>query len=114
MTSHPFAGRAGSAFRTRIAAKLYADQHGKCAMCGDTINPSLRGTKGSRAAVLDHIRPHRIRPDLSRDPANLHLVCKSCHDGTCASIEARHWPDADRIATEKAAEARFALTGWRV
>jgi len=65
-TPHPFQGRKGSAIRDRFAATLYAEQHGACAMCGTTINPTLRGTSDRRAAVVDHKQPHRLRPDLEK------------------------------------------------
>ena len=112
-TPHPFAGRKGIAIRDRLAATLYVEQSGACAMCGDMINATLRGTRDRRDAVVDHIRPHNLRPDLVHDIANLWLVCRACH-GTCHSIEKRLWPDADRIAAEKAAQRGFSVDGWRL
>lgn len=111
--AHPFAGRKGAATRDRFARRLYADQNGACGMCGQLINPTLRGTKGDRDAVVDHVRPWKLRPDRALDIEGLWLVCRSCH-GTCHSIERQHWPDADRIAAEKAAHRGFGVDGWRV
>ena len=100
---HPFAGRNGSAFRDRIASQLFATQAGRCAMCHNPLPPSLRGKTEGRHAVLDHIKPHRLRPDLSLTPDNLHLICRNCH-AKCETIEAAHWPDADLIAEAKQRE----------
>lgn len=99
-SAHPFAGRAGSAKRDAHAIALYAEQDGKCRMCSAPIPPSLRGRTGKRAAVVDHKRPWRLRPDLSFERNNLQIVCRACH-ATCESIEAAHWPDADLIAEAK-------------
>jgi len=82
-------------------------------MCGAMINATLRGTRDRRDAVVDHKQPHRLRPDLAHDAANLWLICRACH-ATCDGIEKRHWPDADRIAAEKAAQRGFNVEGWRV
>lgn len=97
---HPFAGRKGSAARDRYAATLYAEQAGLCRMCSQPVSPTLRGRSGERDAVVDHIRPWRLRPDLKYDPANMALVCRLCH-ARCDGIEKRCWPDAERIAAEK-------------
>ncbi|WP_369907870.1 HNH endonuclease signature motif containing protein [Thioclava sp. NG1] len=70
-------------------------------MCSAPIPPTLRGRTGKRAAVVDHKRPWRLRPDLSFERSNLALVCARCHDRHCASIEAAYWPDADMIAEAK-------------
>lgn len=109
--NHPFAGRKGSALRDRFAATLYANQHGACRMCGITIDPTLRGTRDSRAAVVDHVRPWRLDPAGIYKTDNLQLICRRCH-ATCDGIEKRHWPDADRIAAEKRRGGGFGADGW--
>lgn len=98
---HPFSGRKGSAARDRFASSLYAQQDGKCRMCSQPIPASLRGKTGRRAAVVDHLRPWRLRPDLAHDLTNLALVCAGCHFTHCASIEAAHAGDAELIAQAK-------------
>lgn len=35
----------------------------------------------SSQLVADHIIPVRVRPDLKWEDANLHCLCKTCHDG---------------------------------
>lgn len=100
MTQHPFAGRKGSQIRTHEARRLFVEQVGLCAMCGQSMHPSLKGKKRLDALVVDHIKPHSLRPDLAYEPSNLWAVCKSCH-GHCDSIEKAHSPDADRIEVEK-------------
>ena len=111
---HPFAGAKGSRIRDRFAASLFVAQAGRCSMCGVATGPTLRGTRDKRAAVLDHVRPHKLRPDLQYDENNIALICARCHNGPCAAIEAKHWPDADRIATEKAKYRPVGLDGYRV
>ncbi|OWV64255.1 hypothetical protein CDZ97_10225 [Mameliella alba] len=69
-------------------------------MCRIGLDPTLRGRSSSRSAVVDHLRPWRLRPDLVDDPANLQLICRGCH-AKCDAIEKRLWPDADAIAAEK-------------
>jgi 5-methylcytosine-specific restriction endonuclease McrA len=98
---HPFAGRKGSAARDRFAAELFVSQQGKCRMCCAPIPASLRGKSGKRAAVVDHIIPWRMRPDLSHDLSNLQLICRGCH-AICDSIEDQNWGNADIIREAKA------------
>ncbi|MFV1807415.1 HNH endonuclease [Phaeobacter sp. Ax4a-4a] len=98
---HPFSGRKGSEARDRFATTLYAQQGGKCWMCCQPIPAGLRGKTGKRAAVVDHIRPWRLRPDLAFELTNLGLVCAGCHFTHCASIEAAHAGDAEMIAQAK-------------
>ena len=69
-------------------------------MCQAPIPATLRGRTGQRAAVVDHLRPWRLRPDLSFEEANLQLICRSCH-AVCHSIEAAHPGDAEIIAQAK-------------
>ena len=107
---HPFSGSLGQRRRDAIMRDTFADQNGQCAMCQSPVDPTLRGKVDPRSAVLDHIRPHNLRPDLALDVGNLWMVCKACHDGPCASIEARLWPNADAIADAKRAHREF--DGW--
>ncbi|MEX5600713.1 HNH endonuclease [Pseudophaeobacter sp. C1-32P7] len=69
-------------------------------MCASPVPATLRGRAGDRAAVVDHLRPWRLRPDLAFDLSNLQLICRSCH-ATCDSIEKNNWPDAELIAEAK-------------
>lgn len=110
---HPFSGRKGSAARDRYAATLFVEQHGQCRMCAETISPTLRGRSDQRDAVVDHIRPWRLRPDLAHDAGNLQLICRRCH-ARCDGIEKRYWPDADKIANAKRQRQRAAIgvDGW--
>jgi 5-methylcytosine-specific restriction endonuclease McrA len=70
-------------------------------MCQRPIPVDLKGKTEGRHAVLDHVRPWRLRPDLSLAPANLQLICRDCH-AKCETIEAAHWPNTDMIAEAKA------------
>jgi len=105
---HPFRGRKGSAFARRFKNWWFEQGNAHCEMCGRLVNG-----KGSQCHV-DHIRPHELRPDLSHDYDNLQVVCTRCHNGTCQSIEKRHWPDAERIAAEKRGDGGFGADGWPV
>jgi 5-methylcytosine-specific restriction endonuclease McrA len=98
---HPFSGRKGSAQRDQFATTLYAQQDGCCRMCQKPIPASLRGRSGKRAAVIDHIIPWRMRPDLSYELSNLQLICRGCHP-ICESIEDQNWGNADLIREAKA------------
>lgn len=98
---HPFAGRSGSAARDRYAVALFMSQDGKCRMCGAPIPASLRGKKGKRAAVVDHIRPWRMCPELAHALSNLQLICRGCHH-VCESIEDQIGNNPDLIAEAKA------------
>jgi hypothetical protein len=69
-------------------------------MCQRAIDPTLRGKSAINSAVIDHIRPWMLRPDLAKAAHNLWLICQSCH-ATCDSIEKTNWPDADLIAEIK-------------
>lgn len=40
------------------------------------------------ATVTDHIRPHKGDKELFFDASNLQALCKPCHDGLKAQIEA--------------------------
>ena len=110
MISHPFAGRRGSALRNTFARRLYADQSARCKMCGDVIDPDLSGEH----CHVDHIRPHQLRPDLAKTYDNMQLVCPDCHNSKCAKIEARLWPDADKIAQAKTTRRVFGPDGWPI
>ena len=111
---HPFASTKGRRIRDRLAKSLFVAQSGKCKMCGALVNAALRGTKDKRAAVVEHVRPHKLRPDLRYDETNIALVCLKCHNVDCARIEAKHWPYAERIATEKDRQRPVGLDGYRI
>lgn len=57
----------GSRWHTLRMAILERDNF-RCRSCG------ARGR-----LECDHIEPVRLRPDLAYDPANLQLLCASCH-----------------------------------
>ena len=35
---------------------------------------------GKPGALVDHIKPRRLHPELALDPANLQTLCRDCHD----------------------------------
>lgn len=107
MTQHPFAGRKGSAFARHIKQQQFARFNGICPMCGDPLAPDVYSNH------LDHIKPHKLRPDLARTASNLRIVCTTCHNGACAAIEARHAGNADAIAAAKLSYAPIGQDGWR-
>jgi hypothetical protein len=82
--------------------RYYESGKAHCQMCGAWLRS---GKKDSAAAVVDHIRPHTLRPDLTWDEANLQVICRSCH-AVCDGIEKRHRPDAEAIAKAKQAWRR--------
>ena len=106
---HPFAGRNGSSKRNALLKQVAERDGWLCRMCKTTL---YSGRIAGNSAVLDHIKPVRLRPDLSHDPSNLQLVCKRCHDSECKAIEARHPNDADKIARAKARPRRVGIDGW--
>ena len=82
-----------------------------CQMCGIILTS---GKHSPRAAVVDHLMPARLRPDLRLDEGNLRSICKACHDGPCAQIEAKHQGDAGAIRAAKLAVPRIGLDGWPI
>lgn len=98
--THIFATRRGRAFRNSILLRdLWS-----CQMCGAML---IQGRKSPRAAVVDHLRPTELRPDLALDGGNCQATCKQCHDTVCKSLELRHWPNADAIRQAKLSHRRF-------
>jgi len=95
--------------RTRLAI-LHRDLF-TCQMCGIILTS---GKHSPRAAVVDHLIPETLRPDLFLEDSNLRSTCKSCHDGPCASIEAKHAPDGDAIRAAKLATHRIGVDGWPI
>lgn len=53
--------------------------------CGVTLKG---GRDHDRAAVVDHVRPHRGDEALFWDVSNLQALCKRCHDGAKQRAEA--------------------------
>jgi 5-methylcytosine-specific restriction endonuclease McrA len=70
----------------------------QCQMCGVFL---AQGKDDDRAALVDHIRPAKLCPELFYEPTNLQACCRRCHVTTCAYIEARHSGDADAIEAAK-------------
>lgn len=99
MSRHPFYDLA---LWPRLRRLVIARDAMTCQACGTLCTT---GRKDPRAAVVDHIRPFRGIMALFKDPANLWLVCKSCHDSFCQSIEAR-LTDPDEIERAKRAGRR--------
>lgn len=98
MTQHPFAGRKGSRFARAVKRDQYVKHNGACPMCDQLLAPDIYSNP------LDHIRPYKLRPDLTYDSDNLRILCRTCHERRCSSIEGAHWPDDDMIAAAKARE----------
>ncbi len=105
---HPFAGSKGSKLRAHLLDVVGYRDGWRCRMCSKAH--LFKGKADHNSAVLDHIRPHQLRADLTWNAENLQLVCKQCHDTTCQSIERRLWPDADAIALEKTTGPSAAVT----
>lgn len=72
----------------------------RCQMCGIILRS---GRTDEASALVDHIKPAKLRPDLFHDMTNLQACCRQCHVTTCAEIEAKHWPDAELIDAAKRA-----------
>lgn len=83
-----------------------------CRMCGVLLRG---GRSDSAAALIDHMRPAKLRPDLFYAHDNLIAVCRQCHATTCDKIERKHWPDDEAIYQAKVALAKpsplFGLAG---
>lgn len=102
--AHFFATRRGRAFRDSILIRdLFT-----CQMCGVLVT---KGRSGERSAVVDHLRPVALRPDLERDEDNCRCTCRACH-AICDSIEKRAGADEDRIVREKLAYRPVGLDGY--
>ncbi|EBA18388.1 prophage LambdaSo, holin, putative [Roseobacter sp. SK209-2-6] len=69
-----------------------------CKMCGRAL---VTGRKPKASAVVDHLIPAHLRPDLFFEAENNRSVCKGCHDGPCQSIEAKHGRDEEAIKAAK-------------
>jgi RNase P subunit RPR2 len=97
MTARPnYRGKPWQRFRITILKRdLWT-----CQMCSVLLTS---GRSYRRAAVVDHLMPARLRPDLFLSDDNTRAVCKSCHDGPCKSIEVRLGEDADAIRAAKLA-----------
>ncbi|MCH2131958.1 MAG: HNH endonuclease, partial [Pirellulaceae bacterium] len=79
----------------RVRPQILERDSWTCRMCGIYLSS---GKIKRYSAVVDHIRPHGLAPDLCLEPSNLWAVCKGCHDGPCQSIELKYAGDADAIA----------------
>lgn len=104
--THPFSTSRGRAFRETILVRdLFT-----CQMCGTLLRC---GRAHKRAAVVDHIKPIELRPDLTWDEGNCWSICRGC-DAVCESIEKRKTPDADAIAAAKRAHRPVGLDGYPI
>jgi 5-methylcytosine-specific restriction endonuclease McrA len=52
---------------------------------------ACRGCKDRRRLEVDHIKPVRTNPELAFSPANLQVLCRSCHTKK-TRIECGHKP----------------------
>lgn len=68
----------------RIRRQVFTRDKGQCRMCGVILTS---GRASDRAAVADHIEPHRGQVALFFDQSNVWAICKQCHDGPCKLIE---------------------------
>lgn len=94
---HPFSTRRGRKVRDSILLRdLFT-----CQMCGCIVRA---GRSDGRAAVVDHVRPWSMRPDLWFAASNLRTVCRDCH-AVCRSIEMRYAGSEELIAEAKLAIA---------
>lgn len=102
--AHWFSTRQGRAFRESILVRdLFT-----CQMCGCIVTT---GRTHPRSAVVDHLRPVALRPDLERDPGNCRCVCRACHS-TCDSIEKRLGSDVEAVARAKLSVRPVGLDGY--
>ena len=93
-TAHIFSSHNGRKARNAFLAR----SDWQCAMCGALLT---KGRTHARSAVVDHIKPAALCPELEWVEANWWLVCKACHDGPCETIERQHAGNADAIAQAK-------------
>lgn len=82
-----------------------------CQICGVILRD---GTTDDRAAVVDHIQPAKLRPDLFFSARNLWGVCRQCHDGVIRRAEDAHSGDAEAIRAAKEQLRLGSHRGWRV
>ncbi len=62
----------------RLREQVIQRDMGTCRTCGILCTT---GTRSTRTATIDHITPHKGDLALFYDPANLQLLCGSCHSG---------------------------------
>ncbi|MVA98859.1 hypothetical protein GN330_16550 [Nitratireductor sp. CAU 1489] len=96
-TNHPHTHKYKTARWIALRREVLVRDLFTCRMCGVLLS---EGRQSPRSAVVDHLEPAYLSPSLFFDQSNLWSVCKGCHDGPCASIEARH-NDPSRIKAEK-------------
>ena len=106
--SHPFAS--GSAKVRHFRQQVLSRDGYQCRVCAALLTS---GTSHERAAVVDHIRPHKLRPDLTWDEANCWAVCRGWH-AELLGIERKLAPDAEAIAAAKLARRGVGLDGWPI
>jgi 5-methylcytosine-specific restriction endonuclease McrA len=73
----PNASARGYGADWRKAKAQFLAEHPACSMCG------------ARAAVVDHIRPHRGDQSLFWDRSNWQALCAHCHNSTKQRLERR-------------------------
>ena len=81
-----------------------------CRICGCLLTT---GRAAKDAAVVDHVIPRLLAPELALEPDNLWAICKADHDSVCASIERKHTtPEA--IKKAKLAYRPIGIDGYPV
>lgn len=69
----PSAESRGYSSKWRKVRAAYLSKRPLCVLC-------LRKGRYVQATVVDHIIPHRNRPELMWDESNFQALCKPCHD----------------------------------
>lgn len=110
MPGSPDRGPYGTARWQRLRQAVLTRDLFTCQMCGVILR---EGREDDRAAVVDHIQPVRLRPDLFYDPDNLWSVCRQCHDGAIRRAEDRHQNDAEATRAAKEALRLGGAVVWR-
>ena len=94
----------------RVRAEILERDLWCCQLYGTLLTP---GRTDPDSAVVDHIIPRSMAPELELDPGNLWSVSKQAHDSVCASIERRQTtPQA--IAQAKLEYRTIGIDGYPV
>jgi len=82
----------------RFREEILARDCWQCQMCGTLLR---KGRVAARSAMVDHLMPVALKPDLFFDAGNCRSVCRDCHETVCSIIEAKHAGDAEAIRQAK-------------
>lgn len=72
-SDRPSASKRGYGSKWQRISKIYLRRNPMCVKC-------MHNGRFNPATVVDHIIPHRNRPELMWDESNFQALCKSCHD----------------------------------